>query len=339
MKYNNQIKMLTLIFSIAVTNVAAKETHSFTAPLADQNLLTDITKVSSSKVVAVGDNGHILTSSNLIDWTQSSVPTDVLLTAVYFVDQNTGWAVGHDATILNTTDGGVTWTIQQQQPELDKPLLDVYFTDKSNGVAIGAYGMFYVTSNGGSTWENKFLDSLLIEDDRLYLEELKAEDIEAYNDEKSSILPHFNRIYADGTTLYMVGEAGFIAKSKDFGSTWNKLDEIYHGSFYDIKRSPASTLIVAGLRGNIFRSTDHGVNWSHVKIKSTSSINSIQFDRDGRIILLGNGGALLVSEDDGASFRLVEQKDRKSLLNSVYVKDNLILVSEVGIKKLNSKAL
>ncbi|WVM93430.1 hypothetical protein ULG90_05695 [Halopseudomonas pachastrellae] len=32
-----------------------------------------------------------------------------LLTAVYFVDDKRGWAVGHDSLILNTTDGGATW--------------------------------------------------------------------------------------------------------------------------------------------------------------------------------------------------------------------------------------
>ena len=33
---------------------------------------------------------------------------------------NVGWAVGHDATILHTKDGGKNWTIQQFLPELDE---------------------------------------------------------------------------------------------------------------------------------------------------------------------------------------------------------------------------
>ena len=330
---------LTLLTLCAFASDIGATTKSFTAKLAAEKLITEVQKVSPNKLVAVGDNGHILISTDGDVWQQADVPIDTLLTAVFFINPQVGWAVGHDAVILNTKNGGATWTVQQRYTELDKPLLDVYFKNSNQGIAIGAYGMFYTTDDGGKTWNDKFLDSLLIEDDRLYLEELKLEDIAAYNDEKSSILPHFNRIYADGVTLYMVGEAGFLAKSNDFGETWIRNDEVYHGSFYDIVRAPDSSLIVVGLRGNVFRSTDHGENWQQVAVDTTSSINGVMIDNIGRVILTGNAGALLVSEDNGNSFRLVEQNDRKALINAVTHNDFLLISSEVGIKKIKSSSL
>ena len=45
-------------------------------------------------------------------WQQSKVPVSSDLTAVYFVNDRKGWAVGHDGVILATSDGGAPWTLQ-----------------------------------------------------------------------------------------------------------------------------------------------------------------------------------------------------------------------------------
>ncbi len=36
-----------------------------------------------------------------------------MLTAVYFINQQRGWAVGHDGLILVSDDGGENWRIQR----------------------------------------------------------------------------------------------------------------------------------------------------------------------------------------------------------------------------------
>ncbi|WP_199611580.1 WD40/YVTN/BNR-like repeat-containing protein [Flocculibacter collagenilyticus] len=321
---------------VLVSSIFAKAAPSVEAQLASKSLLTDIVKTSQDHLIAVGERGHIIKSEDGINWSQKNVPVDVLLTAVFFVNNNIGWAVGHDATILRTNDAGEHWFVQQHLPETDKPLLDIHFRNENEGIAIGAYGLFFRTTNGGITWQEEFQSELLIEDDQIYLEELKEEDVEAYNLEKEFILPHFNRLYADGVTLFMVGEAGFMAKSNDFGSNWERLPEIYMGSFYDIIRTPKSSIIAIGLRGNIFRSTNNGVDWEQVTSPITASLNSAFVDQFNRVVLVGNAGAILISEDDGKSFKLIEQADRKAILNGIIYNKNLLLVSEVGIKQVNS---
>ena len=303
-------------------------------PLASQSLLLDIIRIGENKLIAVGERGHIILSDDGQTWQQANVPVQATLTAVYFVDQQHGWAVGHDATILVSVDGGQTWQIQQYLPETEKPLLDVLFFNQKQGVAIGAYGMFYRTDNGGETWRIEYHNELLFPEDQDYLDELKQEDEEAYLDEQQSILPHFNRIIYVNNKLYMVGEIGLIAASEDFGQHWQKLEEVYTGSFYDIKLLKNGDLLASGLRGHLFVSADQAKTWQKIVINSTALLNSIVVAEQKKLYVLGNNGVLLVSEDNGKTFQMQIQKDGKNLINGVWYRGKIIAVSDVGIKTI-----
>lgn len=330
------MRLLVILLSfLTIPIINAQPLDARLAPLASKSLLLDIIEVNQSKLVAVGERGHILLSSDGADWQQAQVPVQVTLTAVYFIDEMHGWAVGHDATILSSSDGGVSWQIQQHLPEMEKPLLDVLFFDKNTGVAVGAYGLFYRTNDGGKHWSIEYHNEFLYPEDQAYLAELKREDEVAYLDEQSSILPHFNRVVADGRTLYLAGELGLIAKSNDLGVSWQRLDEIYPGSFYDIKRTQAGNLVVIGLRGHVFRSLGNGSPWQASDSHVTALLSSIVLSDDQRVFILGNNGVLLESRDDGVSFTKHLQKDGKALIAGVWYKNKIIAVSDVGIKTIN----
>ena len=83
------------------------------------------------------------------------MPTRALLTAVHMHDERIGFAVGHDAVILRTGDGGESWRLVHYAPEEERPLLDVWFRDERTGFAVGAYGYFLSTGNGGDTWTSR----------------------------------------------------------------------------------------------------------------------------------------------------------------------------------------
>ncbi|MFT5755648.1 MAG: photosystem II stability/assembly factor-like uncharacterized protein [Alteromonadaceae bacterium] len=307
---------------------------SVNAPLAKKSLLLDIVNVEQQKLVAVGERGHILLSSDAVHWQQMPVPVQATLTGVYFANAMKGWAVGHDATIINTLDGGKTWHIQQFLPQLEKPLLDVVFKNDMEGITVGAYGQFFRTEDGGSTWQSEFHDEFLLPEDIEYLEELKKDDEEAYLDERRSILPHFNRVVLDGRTLYLVGEIGIIAKSNDFGKHWQKLAAIYQGSFFDLTRTQRGNLLVVGLRGNAFRSLKNGAPWQHSETKTTALLNSIVLSDDNRVFVLGNNGVVLESSDDGKTYTQHIQEDGKPLIAGVWFNSKIIAVSDVGIKTI-----
>jgi len=306
-------------------------------PLASKSLLLDISTIAQSRLVAVGQHGNILTSDDAISWQQANVPTQSTLTGVFFINNNQGWAVGHDATILHTNDGGLTWQLQQSLPQKEKPLFDVVFKDALHGIAVGAYGLFYRTVDGGKSWHNEFHSEFLNADDAQYIAELKAEDEAAYQDEIGSILPHFNRVIKADNMLYLVGEIGLLASSSDFGRHWQMANEIYQGSFFDLLLTPEHSLLAVGLRGHIFRGNAAMEDWQQVNSKTSALLNSALLTDDNRIIVLGNNGVLLTSKDDGKSYQVQTQKDGKALIAGVWFNHQLVAVSDVGIKIIKVK--
>ena len=170
------LKSLTLFTALALatsfTVSGQQPTAAMPSQLAEKNLLTDIVNIQG-KLVAVGARGHIIYSNDGEQWQQANVPVNALLTALAFVDDQTGFAVGHDATLLKTTDGGENWQVINYQPEIDKPLLNIKAIGQ-HVVAVGAYGLYWHSADAGQTWSNEFHDELLIEDDRLYLRRLKT---------------------------------------------------------------------------------------------------------------------------------------------------------------------
>lgn len=305
---------------------------SVLAPLAKNALLTDIVTVGQQGFAAVGERGHILLSHDGKEWRQANVPVQSLLTSVYFTDETFGWAVGHDATILHTQDGGSTWQLQQFLPKLDKPLMDVYFFNRQQGVAVGAYGMYYTTMDGGVTWQPRFHLELVSEDDQDYLAELAEVDPDAYIVERESVLPHFNRLVVQEQQILMVGEAGFMAISEDAGTSWRRLQSFYNGSLFDVHRTVQGTLLVAGLRGNLFRSDDQGDTWQDIPLPVSATLNSIVESAQGHIFLTGNAGVMLQSDDDGVSFKEIPHVDGRAILNAISVDDMLLMVTETGVK-------
>ncbi|MFT5163572.1 MAG: photosystem II stability/assembly factor-like uncharacterized protein [Alteromonadaceae bacterium] len=324
-----------LLSQFMLLTAQAGVTPAFMTPLASKSLLTDIVEVGDS-VVAVGDRGHIVYSTDGDNWQQAKVPVNVLLTDVFFLDQNHGWAVGHDATILASVDGGKSWTVQQSAPEIDKPLFGIHFKDSSNGIAFGAYGMFYRTTDGGASWQDEFHGELLHPDDLAYINDLKANDPKGYKDETATILPHFNRLMTLGSTLYLVGETGMVAKSDDFGAHWNKAEPFYNGSFFTIDNGGTGGIFVGGLRGNLFYSHDFGQkdapgSWKKLALAATTSINRI-FSAVDKMVIVGNSGLFYTSHDGGKTFTSRVQSDGKAITAGVVKGSKLILTTEAGIK-------
>src|SRR5690606_23612359 len=92
--------VLALAAPLPLQAADAAAVLSIESPLAVTSLLLDVTH-AGKRLVAVGDRGHILFSEDAgRNWVQARVPSRQLLTAVYFVDDKHGWAVGHDAQIL-----------------------------------------------------------------------------------------------------------------------------------------------------------------------------------------------------------------------------------------------
>jgi photosystem II stability/assembly factor-like uncharacterized protein len=255
-------------------------------PLAASSLLLDL-EVAGPLIIAVGERGHILLSSDRGDhWQQVEVPTRSTLTAVWIDGRDRVWAVGHDGLILRSQDGGLSWARQRSSAEPDRPLLDVWFADSEHGIAIGAYGLMLSTEDGGATWRD-------------------------HGDDDG---PHANAIaQAPDGALYIAGEFGTISRSDDRGRTWQRLASPYEGSFFGILALDDGAILVFGLRGHLFRSDDRGTSWQRLETGTTATLLTGLVRADGSVAIAGSAGVVLLSDDRGRDFRLQDRSDRRGI--------------------------
>ncbi len=297
-------------FIIVPVSFSDAPEFSVKAPLASKSILLDGV-VLDGRVVVVGERGHILFSDDNGDtWKQANVPTIATLTGVFFHDRDLGWAVGHDAVILKTSDGGENWKKIHCAPEEERPLLDVWFKDDKIGVAVGAYGFFLTTKDGGTTWSSESIS----EDDW-----------------------HLNHIMRSETgKFYLAAEAGMIYRSDDQGQTWVSLPSPYKGSFFGTLPLGGDTLLLFGLRGHLYRSENAGETWQKIVTNTEAMLNYGLRLPDGRVMVVGLAGTILISNDEGKSFTLHPQADRRGISAALPVANNqLILIGEGGAKKIS----
>jgi photosystem II stability/assembly factor-like uncharacterized protein len=277
--------------------------------------------------VAVGERGHVLLSDDQgATWRQAtSVPTRDMLTAVFFVDEQYGWAVGHDETILNTLDGGETWTRSHFAPEAQQPLLDLWFANRVSGIAVGAYGAYFTTNDGGRTWSGaKFSPAAAAKPQTLAPAQRGAAGIGAATDgaaaegaaaDEMDPPPdyHLNRIVGVGNRLYIAAEGGQLYRSDDRGANWRALPSPYEGSFFGLVPIRGEGLLAFGLRGHLFKSADAGDTWTRLESHTTAMLTDGYVINDLRVVIGGLAGVVLVSGDAGETFRLTQQDDRKGI--------------------------
>jgi photosystem II stability/assembly factor-like uncharacterized protein len=318
-----------ILVGTVFTAVAQQPTAAMKSKLAPKQLMTDIT-LAGSKLVAVGERGHILISEDGEQWQQANVPVNVLLTSIDFKNDNVGFVTGHDATLLKTTDGGLNWSIVNYQPELDKPLLDIKVLN-NNVIAVGAYGLFLQSTDAGETWQDSFQDELLIEDDRLYLEELKEFEPDTYIKERQYMLPHFNSINVIGEELYIAGEAGFLANSDVNGADWQVIETDYFGSYFSIVKVEDS-LLLAGLRGNLFKSEDDGESWRLLNTGVKATINSAFKDSQVTYFFANSGNVFYTLDNEVINNYVLD--DGKAVMAGVVLNNFVYLATEAGIKKV-----
>jgi len=275
-------------------------------PLATKSMLLDITR-SGKNLVAVGERGHVVTSSDGQTWTQAEhVPTRSTLTTVFSVGDRV-WAGGHDAVIITSADNGRNWTRLYFDPERNQAVMDIYFTDENNGVAVGSYGLYLYTSDGGKTWDEKSID------------------------EESDY--HLNSLLYFGDGRWMIaGEAGLSYRSYDNGETWEGIELPYQGSMWGALKTDGDCVLFYGLRGHVLESCDFGSSWTGIETGSESSISGAAEYED--LVLLGANSGILLIRDDTSGFRVYHHSSGVDFAAVYSLGDgDFLLVGEDGVHR------
>jgi photosystem II stability/assembly factor-like uncharacterized protein len=289
----------------------AEQRPAVPSDLATEALLLDAAW-AGERIVAVGTWGHVVLSDDGGEtWRQARhVPSQALLTGLYFADARRGWAVGHDAVVVHTLDGGETWSLQHAAPEAESPLFSVWFRDARHGIAVGAFGLALETRDGGGHWER----------------------VAVVGEEEIAL--HLNEVFADGRgRLFIAAESGVVYRSRPGEDGWTRIQTPYDGSLWGGLALGDTSLLVFGMRGHVLRSVDGGETWREAPSGTDHSLGGGARLDEESVVLVGLGGAVTLSRDGGQTFQAFIRPDRRGA-NAVLPldEDRLLVLGEGGLE-------
>ncbi|MCW8883657.1 MAG: YCF48-related protein [Motiliproteus sp.] len=358
-----------VLFFGHISNLFAADEDRLNLPalatkLAHRSLLLDLDR-AGERLFAAGERGHIIYSEDQgSSWQQATVPVSSSLTAISFVDANTGWAVGHDGVVLKSSDGGGSWVKQLDGYQINRMVLAAY----SQQMQQLRQQLEQLQDQEADTEELEITIEdleIVLEDaqlaekegptkpllDLLFLDPMHGWVIGSYgliletHDGGSNWLPvmtsldnpdgfHLNTILRTSRgDLLIAGEGGVLFRSQDEGGSWQRLDSPYEGSYYAaLETQPAGTLLVVGLRGRAFRSEDGGDSWLELDSATRSTLSAaLQLD-NGDLLLAGGSGSLSMQADsEGAFFNYVEPQRRGFTALLEASNGDLVLSGQGGI--------
>lgn len=272
-------------------------------PLADQSLVLSIATVGDS-LIMVGERGHVLISEDQgQNWRQiENVPVNIALTKVVSSGKHV-WAVGHDATIIHSADGGENWELQFYDPEREVPFLSAYFMDENKGYVIGAYGNILSTTDAGKNWDENLID-----------EELDY---------------HLNDITQDSEgNFYIAAEAGYFFRSMDQGETWEAIELPYMGSMFGVV-ALQNSVVLYGLRGHVLVSEDQGMTWDEIQAEKPNNLfGSTKIGPNKMLIVGANGSRLIYNNQKLTQLSGADTGD--DYADVIVVGKQVVIVGETG---------
>jgi photosystem II stability/assembly factor-like uncharacterized protein len=182
-------------------------------------------------------------------WLSQSSPTTKDLIMCSFVDTSNGWVCGDSGLIMNTTNAGLNWQLQNSGT-VNYKIETIYFLNQRLGWAV--YNDVYFTgtlilktTNGGLNWQSsRFLDTTVV----------------------------FSTIhFIDSLLGFITGETGEIFKTTNGGLNWSICfidNSVCNGMFSkkDLHFLNSQTGFACGgamdFVGIVWRTTNSGANWN-----------------------------------------------------------------------------
>ena len=225
-----------------ITIAGATSCASYTTPLAqagDNGAVFNVFATNSAGA-AIGGGAVLTVQGNtppagpwtILESRSGSFIADIALVGG---DPDIAVAVGFDATVLRTTDGGTTWTAIAVPLPVQRSLQSVRFRDRLVGVAVGLFDILR-TTDGGLSWQSVWTSD--------GVNGLRAFD------------------WLDATTLVAAG-SGRVWRSTDAGLTWS----MFGAGSLDSVQSVRFLNPLVGLANAYFamyRTADGGLTWSEV---------------------------------------------------------------------------
>jgi len=185
---------------------------------------------------------------------QNPLPTGVNYYDVKFTNETTAYAVGCNATIIKSTDKGITWRVLKQNYATNDTLFSIFFINENTGFTcgrIGANDCILKTNNGGINWYSS-INGL------------------------SSVL--YSIYFPSRDTGYSAGMYGLLYKTTNSGQNWLQIPTNYSGQLKTVQFVNNLTGFIGGTGGFIRKTTNGGLTWSIMDLNVNNyEINSVYF--------------------------------------------------------------
>jgi photosystem II stability/assembly factor-like uncharacterized protein len=194
---------------------------------------------------------------------QPEVYPDPLLLRMFFVNKQTGWAVGELGAIQTTKDGGANW--QMQFATTLRIFYDVSAVDDKQAWIAGAGGIVLRTTDGGQNWHEQ-----------------------RYEASQTLRTIHF----VNPNQGWAAGNNGLILATVNGGLRWQKQDSGVEQTLNDISFVNAKEGWAAGERGTLLHTVDSGATWQNESLKIRGSLTRLFFITPDSGWVVGMNGAI-----------------------------------------------
>ena len=255
-----------------------------------------------------------------------------------FVSEDEGWAVGDLGRIFHTTNGGLSWEIQDSGTKrpfvsitcvtnktlfaagqagqiakttdggktwkklnsgIDRQLLDIHFADENRGLVVGDYGKMARTDDGGATWTAFHVP----EDTKL------PEDVAEVVEPGDVVL--YGVHWADRNHVWVVGEFGVVLHSNDGGQTFHSQTSAAEATLFGVYFIDLQHGWAVGMESTMMVTSDGGETWTKIPVDAPKgfalALYEIAINKDSQVgWAVGNNGFLLNSMDGGQTWQRVQ---------------------------------
>jgi photosystem II stability/assembly factor-like uncharacterized protein len=211
------------------------------------------------------------------------------LYSTYFLDANTGYAVGAGSTIIKTINGGATWTTLNSG--IQEWLNSVFFTDANTGYAGGYLNNSWAiikTTDGGQNWITQ----------------------------KTGQGNNFGNIYfTDANNGYAMD--GWPYKTTNAGVTWTNMQTMGGNALFF---TDVNTGYIVSSSGYISKTTNGGTDWAQQTSGTTKDLYSVFFPTSNIGYIVGDSGIILKTMNGGNTWK-IQTAPTSEWLGSVYFTD------------------
>lgn len=280
-------------------------------------------------------------------FSQSSSITDPL-GGIYFIDENTGFAVDQwYGKILKSTNGGTNWFVDFT---FTYGLHKLCFINGDTGTTIGGNGTILFTTNCGIHWivqysgTNANLNKIrFVKNNSEYTKTgfivgidgviLKTKNGGFTWCTQNSLTNHYlyGVYFVDMKTGYVVGQEGYqsgqstVLKTTNGGCTWLNISPNIYKTLTGVCFINSNTGVIVGgsgyyNNGIILRTIDGGISWQTV-LTTPSSFHNLDYEYN-IMTAVGNDGLILRSTDEGIKWITQETPTTNLLKDACFINES-----------------